>query len=95
VSRKPSVQECRKRFDARCFLCGETHYTLLDAHRIFPGELGGVYHWDNLLTLCSNCHRKVTAKLVVVHRRMRGSGGTYIAWRDEAGHEHITPETRP
>lgn len=93
MSRKPSVQECRKRYDGRCFVCGAADYTVLDAHRIVPGEAGGVYHWDNLLTLCSNCHRKVTAGTIRVHARRTGTRGPVVHWTDEGGEEHFTNES--
>lgn len=93
--RKPSVQECRKRHDGRCFFfgrCGVDDYALLDAHRIFEGERGGTYAWDNLLVLCANCHRAVTAGILRVLRRYQSTGGPFIHWIDEAGREHYTKE---
>jgi 5-methylcytosine-specific restriction endonuclease McrA len=93
VKRKPTVQECRKRYDAKCFVCREADYTVLDAHRVVPGEHGGIYHWDNLLTLCSNCHRKVTAGAIRVHARLQGTRGPVVHWTDEGGAEHFTNES--
>ncbi len=93
MKRKPTVQECRKRYDSRCFVCGADDYTVLDAHRVVPGEDGGVYCWNNLLTLCSNCHRKVTAGAIRVHARLSGTRGPVVHWTDESGREHFTNET--
>jgi 5-methylcytosine-specific restriction endonuclease McrA len=93
VSRKPTVQECRKKYDGRCFVCGEDDYIVLDAHRVVPGEIGGAYHWNNLLTLCACCHRKVTAGTIRVHARYLGTRGPVVHWTDESGSEHFTNES--
>jgi hypothetical protein len=99
MKRKPRVQECRKRFDKFCFVCGEADYALLDAHRILPGAKGGQYHWLNLLTLCSKCHRKVDAGRLVIHGRYQSTLGRYVIhytldgeerWEGEDKWEHLT-----
>lgn len=76
--RRPRAQVCRKRADGKCFLCPCTDYESLQCHRIVPGERGGTYHRDNTLTLCANCHSKVTAGTVEVLARRFGTGGSYI-----------------
>jgi hypothetical protein len=96
--RKPTVQECVKRYAGRCFFfdrCGVDDYALLDAHRIFEGERGGTYAWDNLVVLCASCHRMVTAGIIRIHRRYQSTGGTFIHWTDRNGVEHYTPERGP
>jgi hypothetical protein len=64
----------------------------LQAHRIVPGEAGGAYHWDNILVLCASCHCLVTAGVVRVLRRLKGTAGDHLEWVDEAGARHLTHE---
>lgn len=93
--RRPRRQEVRKRHDAKCFFCSENLYVVLDAHRIFEGRWGGTYAWLNVLTVCANCHRKITAGVLTVHARRQGSlGNYYIHYTDEYGVEHFKKETR-
>ncbi len=73
-------------------MCRNDDYTVLDAHRIFEGSCGGTYVWDNLLCLCSNCHRKVTAGVIRIHRRYQSTAGPVIHWTDEAGNEQYSPQ---
>lgn len=85
---RPRRQRCRRKFDGRCFLCGLPDELVLDAHRIVGGEDGGTYHWRNTLTLCSNCHRKVTAGEVVIRGRFLSTGGWVVLYTDAEGREH-------
>lgn len=76
--RRVPVKQVRKHFDGRCFVCGEADYHLLDAHRILPGEQGGTYHWQNILTLCTKCHRKIDHRRLVVHGKFQATTGHYL-----------------
>ena len=49
------------RDNCTCQMCGVTD-TLLEAHHIRPKRLGGADSIYNLITLCSDCHEKVTGK---------------------------------
>jgi len=41
----------------RCYICGRTKN--LHLHHIIPRSQGGPHTEDNLITLCSGCHRSV------------------------------------
>ena len=88
MPRKKSVQQCRKYYDKVCYFCEESKYELLDAHRIFEGKDGGVYHWDNILTVCAGCHRKITVGVIqVLGRHLSTSGRHVVHYIDEDGQE--------
>lgn len=89
--RKVRVQVARKRHDGKCFFCPESDYDALQCHRIVPGEDGGTYHWDNTLTLCANCHAKVTAGAITVVARRRSTRGSVIQCVVD-GEERFLPE---
>lgn len=48
-----------KRDGYRCRLCGQTRRVTLHAHHIMPYETPTDNALDNLITLCSSCHRRV------------------------------------
>ncbi len=88
-SRRPSVQECSKRFDASCFFCDRTRYEGLQCHRIVPGSEGGKYRPWNVLTLCGFCHALVTAGVIRVHRAYPAMHALrVIHWTDADGVDH-------
>ena len=73
-----SRQQIKKRVDGKCFVCKETQYEILDAHRIVEG---GTYHPVNVVTLCSNCHRKVHSGEIKFDRKYTSTlGKTIIHW---------------
>lgn len=41
---------------SRCLLCGWDKAEC-DRHRIIPGEKGGKYEENNIISVCPNCHR--------------------------------------
>jgi hypothetical protein len=90
---RPRVQVCRKRYDGKCFFCPCDEYEALQCHRVVPGEQGGGYAWGNTLTLCANCHAKVTAGVIVVLARRFGTGGYYIHCR-VGGEEKFIKESK-
>jgi 5-methylcytosine-specific restriction endonuclease McrA len=55
-----------KKRSKQCRICGEKEYSLLDAHRIVPGEEGGKYEESNCVCLCVSCHRKVHSDLIKI-----------------------------
>lgn len=87
--RKPSVQQCRKRSDGQCYFCREPNYPLLDAHRILPGADGGKYHWDNVLTCCATCHRRIESGILMVLGRNVTSLGVSVLRMSVAGREEF------
>ena len=44
----------KKKIDKCCYFCEEKDYSVLDVHRIVPGEDGGKYTDFNTLTCCAN-----------------------------------------
>jgi predicted restriction endonuclease len=79
--------KAKKKFTGRCLLCGEADQSLLDSHRVLPGEQGGQYRWENVMPLCSNCHRRVHAGAVKVKGRYLSTGGYWLWLVEEAGEE--------
>jgi 5-methylcytosine-specific restriction endonuclease McrA len=67
-----------KKAQGVCKLCGESNYALLDVHRIVPGRDGGTYHPKNVVTLCSNCHRKVDTNEFEIIGWVASSGGDLL-----------------
>lgn len=59
-------KKLKKLVDRKCRFCPVSDYNLLDVHRIIEGANGGVYSEINTVTLCSNCHRKVHSKEIVI-----------------------------
>ena len=95
--RKPSRQQCRKRYDRVCYFCRQPDYDLLDAHRIFPGADGGKYNWSNITTTCVLCHRRVESGQLVVLGRNSTSLGEWVLRMDVNGKEEFLwpPQRRP
>jgi hypothetical protein len=85
------LQVRRKRLDGKCFFCSESDYSVLQCHRIVPGEQGGEYRWESTMTLCANCHAKVTAGEIVVHARLKSTAGPVIHCTVD-GKEQFIPE---
>lgn len=63
-----------KRCVDKCFLCEIKEYTLLDVHRIYDGRYGGTYKEQNCLILCSNCHRLVHSKKIIIVKKHKSYG---------------------
>jgi len=42
-----------------CYLCGESNSAVLEQHHIVPKRYNGTNRQENLVTLCSNCHKKI------------------------------------
>jgi 5-methylcytosine-specific restriction endonuclease McrA len=71
-----------------CLFCGTDDYSVLDVHRIVPGEEGGVYSEFNTVVACSNCHRKVHAGLIKIIGKHFSTAGRYLVnYVDEDGAE--------
>jgi hypothetical protein len=68
-----------KRIAGKCRLCPEPNYEALDVHRIIPGEMGGEYTYDNVVVLCSRCHRLVHVdKFYVIDRWYMSTAGRLL-----------------
>ena len=58
---KPPKRESnvsRKYIDNQCKLCGSED--VLEVHHIIPVSIGGYTTSSNLITLCNDCHSKIT-----------------------------------
>ena len=79
----------------RCFFCGTSEYSVLDAHRLLPGEDGGKYHDANILNSCSNCHRRCHAgEIVLDTRKYKYTGPGFMGDYWIGGKEYWTPEEK-
>lgn len=85
-----SFQEKQKRRAGKCVICGETDYTLLDCHRIIPGEEGGIYSEKNTAVLCANCHRKSHAGRIVFEGKWKSTSARWVIYYKEDGIEKST-----
>jgi 5-methylcytosine-specific restriction endonuclease McrA len=79
MARRKSLKQIKKLHDKECFFCGEKEYDLLDGHRIIEGQDGGTYNWWNILTLCSNCHRRVHAGIIKILGKYKCMGGNKLS----------------
>lgn len=79
-----SQQQKIKLFDKTCFFCGEDDYALLDAHRIVEGANKGTYARQNVLTVCSKCHRKIHSSRIKIDRKYFSTSGKWVVhcWID-------------
>ncbi len=79
----------KKLYEGKCRICGENNYELLDLHRLHEGHKGGTYSDRNTVVLCSNCHRKAHAEIIVLDRLyLRSDGKWVLRYIDENGLEH-------
>ena len=62
----------------KCRLCPAKIYDLLDCHRIIPGEDGGEYTEDNVVVICSNCHRLVHDNHIIIDRWYHSTAGRLL-----------------
>lgn len=76
--RKLPRKQIKKLYDAECYFCGEEDYALLDSHRIVPGSEGGKYTEMNMVTCCSNCHRRCHSGEIVIDRKYFSSTGKWV-----------------
>ena len=53
-----------KKYSHQCYTCLQrpTNLSKLHMHRVVPGRLGGQYIDDNVVLVCSNCHKKCEGK---------------------------------
>jgi hypothetical protein len=58
-----------KKYVKLCFFCDESNLNVLDVHRIFEGSNGGEYKQINVIVVCSNCHRKIHSKEIIVIKK--------------------------
>lgn len=76
--RKLIDKKAFKKCEGECKLCGESKYELLDVHRIISGKDNGEYTPYNSTCLCSNCHRRVHAGEITIHRYYDSTAGKIL-----------------
>lgn len=92
MAKKYTKKQCRKLYDKKCFFCGVEDYELLDAHRIYEGSEGGTYNWNNVLTSCVLCHRKIhTGKIKILGQHYSTAGHWLVHYIDENSEEKWQP----
>lgn len=64
-----------KDVEGKCRICKLAIREILDIHRICPGSESGQYRIDNVACLCSNCHRRVHSKEIIIDRWYFSTGG--------------------
>jgi hypothetical protein len=69
-----SSKSAFKKHAGKCAFCLEDNYSTLDAHRIFEGQKGGKYYWQNCICVCANCHRKIHDGQIIVIKKHLGFG---------------------
>lgn len=75
MKKKYTRQQCKKQYDKECFVCKESNYDLLDAHRIIEQ---GTYHPINVVTLCANCHRRAHAGVIQFVKKHLSTAGHHV-----------------
>lgn len=68
----------KKHIDKKCYFCSCDTYKLLDVHRILEGSEGGKYTDFNTITVCSLCHRKIHAGMIVIDRKYFSTSGKWV-----------------
>jgi len=84
MARKLIDKKSKKRVQGSCHFCGVDDYTVLDCHRIVPGEDDGKYTEANVVVVCANCHRRIHGGQIVLDRKYFTTGGFYVLryWED-------------
>lgn len=82
MKKRLSFQQCRKRIEKACQLCGESNYDVLDVHRIVPATEGGKYRKHNTLCICCHCHRRIHAGEIVIEGKYKSTGGEVVHFFD-------------
>lgn len=68
----------KKKYEKKCYFCGEEDYSVLDCHRIVPSEEGGKYTDFNTIVACSNCHRKIHSGQIKIDRKYSSTSGRWV-----------------
>jgi hypothetical protein len=65
----------------KCVTCGEDNKRVLDAHHVIPRtDPRSTDLADNLIPVCSNCHRKIHAGDIIIEGRFPTSKGPIWFW---------------
>jgi hypothetical protein len=84
-------KQLKKRRDRKCVFCGEDDYSLLDLHRIVPGEEGGKYTEHNTLVTCVKCHRMAHSGRIEVFGKYPTTAGCKVVHCEIDGDEKWLP----
>jgi len=66
-----------EKYDFKCYVCNATPRSLtkLHMHRVLPGRLGGEYTEENVVILCTSCHKPSEGKSWEEIKETRTSNG--------------------
>jgi len=82
--KKKLIDKQAKKRTEKCYFCEESDYSILDVHRIIPGEENGKYTPHNSVVACASCHRRIHAGQIVIDRKYLSTSGKWIIhyWKD-------------
>lgn len=80
-------KKVKKHMDGKCHFCDVSDYSLLDVHRIVPGEEGGIYTEFNTVTVCANHHRSIHSGEIKIDRKYMSTRGWVLHYWDQDGNE--------
>jgi predicted restriction endonuclease len=67
----------------KCEVCGERNKSVLDAHHVIPkNDKRSTDKLDNLICVCSNCHRRIHRGEVILEGRYSTSVGSRWFWHN-------------
>jgi len=65
----------------KCEVCGEKNKNVLDAHHVIPrSDPKSTDKANNLICLCSNCHRRTHNLEIVIEGRYNTTAGLVWFW---------------
>lgn len=88
-NKKTIDKKIAKHASAKCKICDEPNYHLLDVHRIVPGANSGKYIFSNVLIICVSCHRKVHSGQIRILGWVDSTAGPMLHYIDENGIEQF------
>lgn len=80
-------KKSRKHSEGKCYFCDVEDYSVLDCHRIVPGEEGGEYIESNTVVCCACCHRRIHDGQIVIDRKYNSTSGKTVLHFWENGEE--------
>ena len=76
----------------KCEICGSTERAVLDAHHVIPRTDKRCTNLkNNLICVCSNCHRRIHAGDFIIEGRYLTSGGPEWFWYRRGESWNIRP----
>ncbi len=74
-----------------CRICKDpnTTYEVIDVHRLKPGSEGGKYTENNVVALCSNCHRRVHDGKIEIDRWYPSTAGYLLRITEDGVERYV------